>query len=423
MLVCRESCPVIVVLVAASLSPVAAQPKPGDIFREYHYTSDTIIEFDPASKQQDPKALLRRSISQRRRSLDIWDLEDATRAEVSLEFWGGHPGTSGQKLRVNDGDWIDIPQIQGTPGDPRCFHRYLPGTVHIPLSIGALKSGPNQFEFKAGSQICHSFDWGIYKVYSFTVRVYYKNTKPHPAGRIVAPVAGAAIGDDPVVEAEAQGSPPAPGKLEFTPGDVRQVDFLGLYEDFNWEGDGVYRQWHYQTDQGVLRRHIGTANGPQYRVTWSNRWVPDQSRPVQIAARITNVHGITYFTTPVEVRLTRNGRSVRMYRATDIPEAFSVRAGQRMSCKLPIPDDPSTARAARIVLSTWAGNHGEAFGFNEKKIANRIGRNDYYSFDTMSFDPNLLHTGDNEFFIFSGTQEHAMEINWPGPVVLLEFLK
>jgi hypothetical protein len=420
--VCREFCPTILLFLA--ISPrTAAQPKPGDIFREYHYTSDTIIEFDPGSKQQDPKALLRRSISQRQRSLDIWDLEDATRAEISLEFWGGHPGTSGQKLRINDREWIDIPQIQGTPGDPRCFHRYLPGTVHIPLPIGDLKSGPNQFEFRAGPQICHSFDWGIYKVYAFTVRVYYRDNKAHPTGRIVSPAAGEAIGDNPLIEVEARGSPPAPGKLEFAPGDVRRVDVLGLYEDFNWEGDGVYRQWHYQTDQGVLRRHIGTVMGPPYRVTWSNRWIPDQSQPVQIAARITNVHGITYFTAPVGVTLARNGRVVRMYRAKDIPEAFSVRVGQRKTCKLLVSDDPATAGDARIVLSTWAGNHGEAFGFNGKKIADRVGRNDYYSFDMMSFDPKLLHRGDNEFFIFSDTQEHAMEINWPGPVVLLEFRK
>jgi hypothetical protein len=30
-----------------------AQPKPGDIFREYHYTSDMIVEFDPGSKRTD----------------------------------------------------------------------------------------------------------------------------------------------------------------------------------------------------------------------------------------------------------------------------------------------------------------------------------------------------------------------------------
>ena len=290
-----------------------AQPKPGDIFREYSYTSDMIVEFDAGSKQENPKAVLRRSISQRERNLDLWDLEDAERAEIALEFWGGHPGTSGQKFRVNGGGFIEIPQIRGTPTDPRCYYRMLPGTVVAPVPLASLKQGRNLFEFRAGPQICHSIDWGIYKVYSFTVRIYYNSSKPHPSGRIVSPGPGSAIGDMPVIEAEAQGSPAAPGKTEFTPGPVRKVEFVGLYEDFNWEGDGVFRQWHYQTEQGLMRRHLGTAVDKPYRVTWDNRWVPDQDEPVRIAARITNVHGVSYLTPAAEFRLTRPDRSVKMY--------------------------------------------------------------------------------------------------------------
>ena len=173
----------------AALLPASlrAQPKPGDIFREYHYTSEMIVEFDAGSKQQNPKALLRRSISHRERNLDIWDLEDAERAEVALEFWGGHPGTSDQKLRVNGGEFIQIPQIEGTPTDPRCYHRMLPGTAVVPIPLLLLQQGRNVFEFRAGPQICHSIDWGIYKIYSFTVRVYYNSSKPHATGRIVSP--------------------------------------------------------------------------------------------------------------------------------------------------------------------------------------------------------------------------------------------
>lgn len=208
-------------LVAASV-PTAADPKPGDIFREYRYTSEMIVEFDPSSKQKNEKALLRRSISGRERSVDIWDLEDAARAEVSLEFWGGHPGTSGRAIRVNGGPFLDIPQIEGTPTDPRCYFRTLPGTLAVPIPLASLKQGRNVLEFKAGPQVCHSIDWGIYKIYAFTVRIYYKPEKAHPTGRIVSPRAGAAFGDMPVIEAEAAGSPAAPGKTEFTPGPVRR---------------------------------------------------------------------------------------------------------------------------------------------------------------------------------------------------------
>ena len=407
-------------LIAAPLL-LDAQPKPGDIFREYHYTSDMIVEFYSSQKQQDPRALLRRSISHRERNLDIWDLEDAARAEMSLEFWGGHPGTSDQKFRVNNGTWIQIPQIEGTPTDPRCYHRMLPGTVHAPVPLESLKQGRNVFEFAAGPQICHSIDWAIYKVYAFTIRIYYNSDKPHPTGRVTTPRAGGQFGDSVIVEAEAEGSKAAPGKTEFTPGPVRKVEFVGFYADFNWEGDGSYRNWHYQTDQGELRRHIGTAAQAPYRVTWDNRWIPDQTQPVRIAARITNVHGITYMTQPVEARLVRTGRSVKMYTASEVPEVFGVRIGNRMTCKLKIADDPSTAIDARLAVSTWAGNHAGGLGFNDRKIVDRVGKDDYFSYDLVPFSPKILKRGVNEFFIFSSTVEHAAEINWPGPAVLLEF--
>jgi len=41
--------------------------------------------------------------------------------------------------------------------------------------------------------------------------------------------------------------------------DVNNIDVIGLYEDFNWEGDGRYRQWHYRYHYGRMQSHIGTA--------------------------------------------------------------------------------------------------------------------------------------------------------------------
>jgi hypothetical protein len=35
-------------------------------------------------------------------------LAGAVRAEAYIELWCGHAGTSAKRLRLNDGDWIDI---------------------------------------------------------------------------------------------------------------------------------------------------------------------------------------------------------------------------------------------------------------------------------------------------------------------------
>ena len=69
----------------------------------------------------------------------------------------------------------------------------------------------------------------------------------------------------------------------------------------------------------------------------------------------------------------------------------------------------------------WAGNHADAIGLNDHKIIDRIGKEDYYSYDLVPFDPKILQKGANAFYIFSNTVQHAAEINWPGPAVLLEF--
>ena len=89
---------------------------------------------------------------------------------------------------------------------------------------------------------------------------------------------------------------------------------------------------HYRARRAqTARRHGGRA--APYAVTWDTTWVPDQDQPVRIAARVTDHSGLIYMTPEVAVRLRREGRSVRMYKATEVPEAFGVRVGRRRSAR------------------------------------------------------------------------------------------
>jgi len=400
-------------------------PAPGDIFREYRYTAETIIELDPDTPARGhPKIPKRHQVSRRPRAIDIWDLEDATRAEVALEFWGGHIGTSDHKLRVNGKAWMPIPQIECTPTDPLRYMRNLMGCVVVPIPLEQVKLGHNTLEFSCGPQVFfHTPTWGIFKIYSFTIRVYYNETKPRPTGWLISHRNGDTIGDLPSFEIEAAGTTGDNSKLEFTSSDVVKVEYVGLYTDFDWEGNGVFHQWHYQLEQGQLSHHVGSAREAPYRVTWDSRWVPDQDKPIRIAAFVTDTHGITYMTPAVELNFARMQRSIRMYPAHDIPEYFAVRIGNRMTCKIAITDDPLKASAARLFLSTWAGGHADAIGLNDHKVIDRIGRNDFYSYDSVAVDPSILIQGDNTFHISSNTIHHSAEVNWPGPVLMLAFPK
>lgn len=390
--------------------------RPGDIFRDHTYANRFSV-CDPGVSH--PGALkmceTRKDVEV---NLDIEDLTHAVRAEVLVEYWGGHIGTSGQRLRANGGAWIDIPQPSGTPTPPQCYYRTVLGRPAAEIPLAELKPGRNTFQFAAGPQICHSFNWGFYWVYSFTVRVYYGPEKRHPQGEMVGPANGSTIGEKPWLAARI--TTPEPHA------EVRQVDFFGLYDDFNWEGNGPARQWHYRTEKGFMTAHIGTATAAPWHAQWDTTWLPDQDRPVQLAARITDTMGVSYITQPVEARFRRTGRSVRMYTCAQPPEKFGVRIGRekkgtRLGCTIQIDGPREKARLARLVMSSWSGAHGEDVAINGKRVVERIGPIHNYSFDSIPVGAGMFQQGPNEFSIYSSTEHHAFEINWPGPAVLIEY--
>ncbi|MCI0424178.1 MAG: hypothetical protein L0312_34050, partial [Acidobacteria bacterium] len=167
---------------------------------------------------------------------------------------------------------------------------------------------------------------GWFWVYSARLRIYYNPArKAHASGRLTAPVSGATIPDMPTITFA-----PGPGKRQ-----IERVEFIGQYEDFDWEGDGVFRKWHFQYFGSEVRRHIGTSFGSRFTVEWDTQWIPDQEEPIQLAARVVDRSGLVFMTPAVSgVTLTRQGRSVKMFRAADVPQGFGVRVGTRKTCTI-----------------------------------------------------------------------------------------
>ncbi|MEK7676031.1 MAG: hypothetical protein AAB676_09390 [Verrucomicrobiota bacterium] len=401
-----------------------AEPQPGDVFSEFTFNEGAkpgthTSELDPGIKRDFSKNFTWAKDAPRHAPHPlVLDLAGATRAELSVEFWGGHIGTSGQKFNVNSNGWFDLPQPQGTPGRPECCYRTLLGNNAVPIPLAHLRDRTNFVQFAAGPQLCYGFDFGFYWIYSFTIRVYYGADRSHAAGEIVTPRAGAAIGDG--AELTVRIKQPGPG--------VKRVEFLAECDDFDWDGDGVWREWQYQTRYGALSHHLGTATNAPWKVTWQNQWLPDQSQPLRLVARITDQNSVTSLSPAIEgVRLARAGRSVTMHRATMVPERFTARAGKRMSCPIELPASLAGVRAARLAVSTWSGSTdrdcAHEISLNERRVANRFGRFHDYSFDLLEVPVELLKPGTNEFGIYSEFEGHGFEINWPGPVLLLERTK
>ena len=146
-------------------------PKPGDVYREYTTrlsVKDNWRVTDPDAAHPGAAKFLPNPVL----NLDISDLGGAVRAEVLIDRWGGHAGTSGKRIRFNGNEWLPLPELETIPeGElPECYMYQDNPIIEIPLEH--LKEGFNTFEGTCGDQVCFSFNWGQWGWYSLVVRVY-----------------------------------------------------------------------------------------------------------------------------------------------------------------------------------------------------------------------------------------------------------
>jgi hypothetical protein len=413
-------CLAALVLILGSRVVAYADPGPGDIFREYIWRGPYVNAGSwqrvthPGATAAGANAFLPNPVN----SITIDDLTNAVGAEIYLEVWGGHAGTSSKAVRLNGHDWIPIAEplaIPGNSGDPRlrsaeCYQRFTYPSVAVPLD--QLRLGDNEFEFSAGPQICFNFGWGQWGLYAAAFRIYYDDDKPHPTGRIVAPAPGSTFSDSLTLEAV----------VSSPNGAVERVDFIGSYEDFDYEGNGVYRQWHYRYRYGVMQNQLGTATEAPYAAVWSTAWVPDQPGPMKVMARITDTSGISHMTQPVAgLILARPGRAVKLYKPFDVAPAWQTRVGNRHSSKLFVGDDLERATAAQMMLVTWSGGDADAIGINDSTVVKRVGRTHNYSLDAVPVPLELVRQGTNTLFTYAKTVHHGIEVMWPGIALLVQY--
>jgi len=409
--------PLIAVLtIMTAISTANASPQPGDVFRErvwkgpYLNASGWQRVTDPDATHAGAAEFLPNPVN----STTLDDLEDAVRAELYIEQWGGHAGTSAKRLRLNGNDWIDIPEPAAIPGDagdgrefPECYQYFTYPSVPLPLD--QLIEGENSFEFTCDRQICFNFGWGQWGVYAATFRIYYDPSSPHATGRIVSPTSGTTFADSLHILLEGDD-------------DIEQVDFIGLYEEYDYEGNGIYRQWHYNYRYGEIKRHLGTATEPPYAITWNAEWVPDQDEPIQIVARVKHADGTYYMTEAVDnIHLERTDRSVKLYKPFDVPGGWQTRAQKRHRCKVFVSHDLSRATAAQMILTTWSGGHADSIGINDSAVVKKVGSYHTYSFDEIDLPLGLIRPGTNVFFTYARTTHHGIEVLWPGIALKVEY--
>ncbi|MFQ3630131.1 tandem-95 repeat protein [Roseiflexus sp.] len=437
---------------------VSEGPQPGDVFREHTFPQRLILCFRPSNPAQCNNVPAERSAGL------TFDPAGATRAELAVEYWGGHIGTR-QHVRVNaQDDWQPLPPIQNVPSGARqqCYFRTILGRT-LPLDLSQLRNGENRFRFTIShnnqfgqdTSCPGSFGWGTTYIYGFTARLYYTpGSIPAPSGSITAPAENATIGEMPHITVQA--TPPA-GRT------IARVDVIGEYLDYDWDGNGVLREWQYQLVRTQMQRHIGWAvrDGNVYRVVWNTTWIPDQidasgnPLPVRLMARITDSDGVSVMTAARTVWFQRVGRQVRMYtsshdrgnppqRVYGVPQNFGPRNMSNTTAPLTttitVSDDPGNAASARMIIHTWAGDQTkeepqvrDRITINGIPIVNvnasppatatpPIGADHHWSFDWRDVPVSALSQGDNIFGVWTNRHGHHLEINWPGPALMVEWV-
>ncbi|MCX6628041.1 MAG: hypothetical protein NTW28_10480 [Candidatus Solibacter sp.] len=396
----------------ATLLPwwLGANPRSGDVFREYTWMPPGA--YHVLTQRQTPLDLAREI-----------DLDRAVRAEAVLEIGNAHLGFADIHIRVNGGEWrrISFPALgPRQPSPSRWFFQWQPV---VPLPLSELKAGAaNRFELRVAPKtyegtIPHP---AYFCVYSITFRVYYDPAKTaHATGRVVSPVPGSKLGDR--VELAAAGS-----------GKVHQVDFIGYYEDINYEGDGVYQQWHYAFDAGRLAGHLGTADSFGKPVVWNTSWTPDQTNPIQIAARITDDRGMIYLTRPAGgLSLARSGISVELAKPYDVPMSFTscqygayVPPGSRAE-KFFLKGDVTRIVAARFAISCWNAPSNHGFTVNGQplegvKLEGYAGNHHLF---VVPLNPvTVLKAGENVFATIPGPARSS-DVHWPDAAILVQYRK
>jgi hypothetical protein len=394
---------------------VRAEPKSGDIFREFVWRpGDGKWQriTSPAATHKGAQKFLPNTVN----AIELKGLEQATRVEVQFELLLSHFGTTGQAVRVNGGEWLPIPGPRDIPGkagrEPapaEMFHTMLYPSVDVP--VAELKNGKNSFEFtcRPGGGLAERWPQSI--VYAAIFRIYYEPGVAGPSGRVVAnpgtPDRFGTIG--------LSVHPVASGRT------IRRVNFLARFYGYDWRGEGVKEGWHYQTHFGALRSHAGTAFMAPWTTAWDVREVPAQEAPVQIVARIEDDQGMCCISPPLALEKFRGMPNTRLIPAHDIPVHWQSRDNKRHACKITLPEDLSGLAEAKLILATWNGAQSDQIALNGSTLARNLGHNHDLSYDVIHVPISLLRPGENEFHTKSATLEHGIEVLWPGPVLLVRF--
>ncbi len=398
-----------------------AQPKPGDVFREYIWTPQMTLneggKFLRVGGKLDYKTnkdhFPESRVEDGHISFDQYiDIKNALKAELVLEKVGSHEDTKNLRVSINKNPSITINIASNTPDEEADYMHHNYPVTEIPLE--QLRQGKdNTFRLDVDKE--QRWNWPQNIIYGVVLRVYY----PPEIAKIKTVISG--------IEANSSLKEKQHLSIQDPNLNLRKVEYIGYFEDINYEGDGIYKQWHYHYFRGQVVHNLGSSNMYPFDINWDTQWVPDQS-DIKVAARITGNNGLIYFTEAVSGVRTERDYSVELVKPYDQPKNWVTREDEFTS-KLDITTNPEDVVEARMYWTSWSPCYANGIYINDYKVWDKEGPcYEYVAHDvrlqgTSYFKKgvNILKTGKEP--LHDGQMVHGMEVQWPGIMLKIKSQK
>ena len=398
---------------------LSAQPRPGDVFREYIWLPDLAVEEGgkflrvggrldyktnndhfPADRHDDGHVLFGQYLK----------LNHATKAELVVEKLGSHEDTKNLRVSINRNSTIRIPNAKEIPEPESDYMHHTYPVANILLD--QLNEGwENTFRFDVDT--AQRWNWPQNIIYGLILRIYYNPEIADFKTNINGIDHGSALDEKQIIG------------LDDPNLNIKQVEYIGFYDGLNYEGDGIYKQWHYHYLRGRVIHHIGTAYMYPYQTTWDTSWIPDQDE-IKVSARIVSNSGLIYFTKPVENLKLKRNYIVELCKPFDQPKNWVTREDEFES-KIELRIDPSRIEEARIYWTSWSPCYANGIYINDIKVFDNEGPcYEYMSHDIKIEDVSVINQGINIIKtgkepLHDGQMVHGMEVQWPGIMMKVKY--
>jgi len=341
------------------------------------------------------------------------DLSNATHAKLTIERVQSHEDTKNLRIQINDSPWLPIPEPALLPANATDFMFHSYPTISVPIQY--LKSGnENRFRLKVDEE--QAWNWPQNLIYGLTLQIFSEGLKNNY--------------QENYKEVKIKINKVNNFTLSLLHNNltsIKKVDYIGRYEDVNWQGEGIYRQWQYNYHKGELRNHIGTKTTPPFSIDWSMEWLPNQDEPIEIIARIHYKDGTIATTEISRYKLSDRSYDIQLIKPYKQPSHWVTR-NKAYSQYLQLPE--AEIQAAKLYWRSWSPCYNEGIEINGYSIdiEEDAPCYDYYEHEVEVENLNVFQVGENRLTtlktpLHDGKMVHGMEVQWPGVMLKVKTAK